>query len=215
MPSAAISLHSEPRRRAIAPRKVAPVRAAGEPVVLSAQEASALIANLARDGDRQSFAILFSYYFPRVKAYLMRAGAAPAAAEELAQETMLRVWRKAGSFDPRAGAPSTWVFVIARNLRIDRIRAERTPGEIDLDPSEEPDAPPTGEAMAILKERSDRVRQALGALSREQALIIELFYFDEAPHSEIARRLALPLGTVKSRLRLAVQRLRAELEDLG
>lgn len=191
------------------------MRVADDPAHLSAKEASTLIESLAHNGDRRSFAILFSYYYPRVKAYLLRAGATPAAAEELAQETMLRVWRKASSFDPRAGAPSTWVFVIARNLRIDRIRADRSLDEFDPDPSEEPDAPPTGEAVAIQKERGDRVRKALGALSREQALIIDLFYFEETPHVEIARRLGIPLGTVKSRLRLAVQRLRAELEDLG
>ncbi len=215
MPSVAIAPLHEPSKGRIALRKASPVRAAGDPVSLSAPEATALIRRLARDGDRRSFAILFSYYYPRVRAYLLRAGAAPAAAEELAQETMLRVWRKADTFDPGAGTPSTWVFVIARNLRIDRIRADRSLDAIDLDPSEEPDAPPTGETVAIQKERGDRVREALGALSREQALIIELFYFEESPHAEIARRLGIPLGTVKSRLRLAVQRLRAELEDLG
>jgi RNA polymerase sigma-70 factor (ECF subfamily) len=170
---------------------------------------------MARDKDRKAFATLFGFYFPRVKSYLLRAGAAPAAAEELAQETMLRVWRRAESFDPEAGAASTWIFVIARNLRIDRLRGERSFDRLEADPSEEPDAPPTGEAIAIVNERSERVRRALGALSREQALVIELFYFDEHPHAEIARRLDLPLGTVKSRVRLAVQRLRSQLEDLG
>ncbi|WP_363352217.1 sigma-70 family RNA polymerase sigma factor [Methylocystis echinoides] len=205
----------EPRGRAAAPRRAAPVRAAGGAVALSQEEAGELISRLARESDRQAFATLFAYYFPRVKAYLLRAGAAPAAAEELAQETMLRVWRKAPAFDPQAGAASTWIFVIARNLRIDRLRGERSFDHLDLDPSEEPDAPPTGEAIAIVKERRERVRKALAALSREQALIIELFYFEERPHAEIARRLGLPLGTVKSRVRLAVQRLRSQLEDLG
>lgn len=215
MPSAATSLLLAPRERVFAPRKIAPLRPAGDPVALSAEEASDLIVRIARNGDRQAFASLFSYYFTRVKAYLLRAGAAPAVAEELAQETMLRVWRKADAFDPRAGAASTWIFVIARNLRIDRLRGERSADDFEIDPSEEPDAPLTGESVAIMSERTERVRRALRALSREQALIIELFYFEERPHSEIARRLDLPLGTVKSRVRLAVQRLRAELEDLG
>ncbi len=203
------------RRRVAASREAAPVRAVGRAVVLSPQEASDLIVRMARDSDRQAFATLFAFYFPRVKAYLLRAGAAPTAAEEIAQETMLRVWRKADAFDPRAGAASTWIFVIARNLRIDRLRGEQSFDRLDLDPSEEPDSPPTGETVAIMNERTERVRRALGALSREQALIIELFYFEEQPHSEIARRLELPLGTVKSRVRLAVQRLRTQLEDLG
>lgn len=194
--------------------KAAPMSVRMGPVVLSAEEASNLIARIAAARDRQAFAVLFAYYFPRVKSYLLRVGAAPGAAEELAQETLLRVWRKADSFDPEAAAASTWIFVIARNLRIDRLRGERLADRRDPDPSEEPDAPATGEALAILMERCARVRDALGALSPEQARIIELFYFDERPHSEIARLLGVPLGTVKSRVRLAVQRLRAELEDL-
>lgn len=185
------------------------------PTALSSTEASGLITRIAASRDRQAFAVLFAYYFPRVKAYLLRVGASSNAAEELAQETMLRVWRKAESYDPDAAAASTWIFVIARNLRIDRLRGERHADSRTLDPSEEPDAPATGESITILRERSARVRQALGALSAEQARIIELFYFDDHPHSEIARMLGVPLGTVKSRIRLAVQRLRAELEDLG
>lgn len=205
----------EPLRRVSARLKAAPVRPADVAVVLSPKEASDLIARMALEKDRRAFATLFAYYFPRVKSYLLRAGAAPAAAEEIAQETMLRVWWKADAFDPRAGAASTWIFVIARNLRVDRLRGERSFDHLDLDPSEEPDAPPTGEAIAIVNERMERVRRALDALSRDQALIIKLFYFEEQPHAEIARRLDLPLGTVKSRVRLAVQRLRSQLEDLG
>lgn len=182
---------------------------------LSTTEASGLITRIATSRDRQAFALLFAYFFPRVKAYLLRVGATSSAAEELAQETMLRVWRKAESYDPQAAAASTWIFVIARNLRIDRLRGERLADNFDPDPSEESETPATGEAIAILRERHARVRAALGALSAEQARIIELFYFDDHPHSEIARMLGVPLGTVKSRVRLAVRRLRAELEDLG
>jgi RNA polymerase sigma-70 factor (ECF subfamily) len=182
---------------------------------LSADDANHLIARMAQHQDRQAFAALFGHFFPRVKAYLLRVGAAPAAAEELAQETMLRVWRKAGSFNPAAGAASTWIFVIARNLRIYRLRVEQWPVDADLDPSDAPDPPPTGEAVVIDNERRERVRRALGALSPEQARIIRLFYFEERTHSEIARLLDIPLGTVKSRARLAMEKLRLELEVLG
>jgi RNA polymerase sigma-70 factor (ECF subfamily) len=159
--------------------------------------------------------MLFAYFFPRVKAYLLRVGAPPSVAEELAQETMLRVWRKAAAYDPKSGAASTWIFVIARNLRIDRLRGERAPDELDVDPSDAPETPPTGETAMILSERSERVRKALTALSPEQSLIVRLFYFEERPHSEIARTLGVPLGTVKSRVRLAIERLRVQLEDLA
>jgi len=203
----------EPRRLFRAPHEVAPLNARSGVLILSPADANALVAKMARESDRQAFALLFAYFFPRVKAYLLKAGASSTIAEELAQETMLRVWRKASTFDPDAGAASTWIFVIARNLRIDRLRGERG-GYVDVDPSDEPDAPPTGEMVAIMNERKERVRQALGALSEEQAQIVRLFYFEEQPHSEIARVLGIPLGTVKSRVRLAVECLRAQLEDL-
>ena len=185
------------------------------PAALSSAEAASLIRRIAETQDRGAFAALFAYYFPRVKAYMLRVGASPAGAEEFAQEALLRVWRKADSFDPRTAAASTWIFVIARNLRIDRLRGERNIDGLERDPSEEPDAPQSGEAIAIMNERRSRLHAALAALPAEQAHIIELFYFEEHPHSEIARMLGVPLGTVKSRVRLAVQRLRAELEDLG
>lgn len=183
-------------------------------LVLSAAEAGELITRIAATRDRDAFADLFAYHFPRVKAYLLRVGASPSVAEEIAQETLLRVWRRADCFDPSVAAASTWIYVIARNLRIDRLRGERLVDGRDPDPSEAPDSPPSGESIAILQERRARVRQAVSSLSAEQARIIELFYFEEHPYSEIARMLGLPLGTVKSRVRLAVQRLRAELEDL-
>ncbi len=182
------------------------------PATLSALEASGLIARIAVGRDRQAFAVLFAYYFPRVKAYLLRVGASPVTAEELAQETMLRVWRKAESFNPDVATASTWIFVIARNLRIDGLRGERS--YPDPDPSEEPDLPATGETIVISHERREKVLEALRALSAEQARIIELFYFDDLPHAEITKMLGVPLGTVKSRIRLAVQRLRVELKDL-
>ncbi len=182
---------------------------------LSPEEARALIAAIARDMDRGAFAALFAFYFPRVKAFLMRAGAAANVAEELAQETMLRVWRKAGAYDPAAGAVSTWIFVIARNLRIDRLRAEKNPQALDADPSDAPDAPPTGEAVVLNGERDARLRRALSALSPEQAMIVRLAFFEDRPHSEIAATLGIPLGTVKSRARLAVAHLRRHLEDLA
>lgn len=183
------------------------------PATLSAPEAENLVKRVAESKDRQAFAVLFAYYFPRVKAYLLRVGASPGMAEELAQETMLRMWRKAETFNPDIATASTWVFVIARNLRVDRLRGERR--QPDPDPSEEPDLPASGETILISHERREKVREALASLSPEQARIIGLFYFEELPHSEISQILGVPLGTVKSRIRLAVQRLRAELEDVG
>jgi RNA polymerase sigma-70 factor (ECF subfamily) len=142
---------------------------------------------------------------------MLRLGASNASAEELAQETLLAVWRKAALFDPARAGASTWIFTIARNLRIDAIRRER-PVPAD-DPSDA--APEAGaDAGVMAAEREQRVREAMKALPPEQAQIVELSFFSEEPHSAIAERLGLPLGTVKSRLRLAMGRLRALLEDV-
>jgi RNA polymerase sigma factor (sigma-70 family) len=169
-------------------------------------------------GDRQAFAVLFKHFAPRVKAYLVRGGTALASAEELAQETMVLVWRKAASFDPARAGCATWIFTIARNLRIDRHRQQggAIDGEdanaVDLDGHDpaDPDAAPDDRLDARQRER--RIRAALQQLSPDQARIIQLSYYAEKPHASIASDLCLPLGTVKSRIRLAVNNLRRLLE---
>jgi RNA polymerase sigma-70 factor (ECF subfamily) len=173
-----------------------------------------MIDAIAAHADRDAFAALFNHFAPRVKSYMLRLGAEPQLAEELAQETMLAVWRKAAAFDRAKAAPSTWIFTIARNMRIDAARRGRR-GEPFEDPSETPDAEPTPEAVLAAAQSEGRVRQALGALSPEQAEVVRLSFFSDKPHSEIAEALKLPLGTVKSRLRLAMGRLRDLLGDLA
>jgi RNA polymerase sigma-70 factor (ECF subfamily) len=176
---------------------------------------SAHILAIAQNADRAAFGALFAHFAPRVKGYLMRLGADAAVAEDIAQETLLSVWRKAAYYDPRKAEASTWVFAIARNLRIDALRRERHP---------EPQA--TEELIAMIAmdegaesavdaaERGAKLRQALVHLPTEQAEIVRLAFFQDKPHSEIERELGIPLGTVKSRLRLAMARLRAALHEL-
>jgi RNA polymerase sigma-70 factor (ECF subfamily) len=173
---------------------------------------SGLIVAIAERGDREAFAALFNHFAPRVKSYLLRLGAGGEAAEELAQETLLTVWRRASAFDPRRAAASTWIFTIARNLRIDVLRRERrgVPAE---DPSDAPPDPtPADQALSALQDEA-RISAALTTLPAEQAQVIRLAFFSDKPHSEIAADLSLPLGTVKSRLRLAMMRLRALLAE--
>ncbi len=176
-------------------------------------EPARLIQAIAAQADREAFATLFTHFAPRVKSYLIRLGASGAAAEELAQETMLAVWRKAALFDPARAGASTWIFTIARNLRIDAVRRERPAPQVE-DPTDTLPDPPA-DALLAAAERDDRVRVAVRSLTREQAEIVELSFFSEEPHAAIAERLGLPLGTVKSRLRLAMGRLRALLEDIA
>ena len=172
---------------------------------------SALIVAIAERGDREAFAQLFNHFAPRVKSYLLRMGTAPEAAEDLAQETLLTVWRRAASFDPARAAASTWIFTIARNLRIDVARRERRPlpGE---DWAEAGQGPVTPDAGLAALEDERRIAAAIASLPAEQLQVVRLAFFSDKPHAEIAVDLALPLGTVKSRLRLAMAKLRALLE---
>jgi RNA polymerase sigma-70 factor (ECF subfamily) len=157
---------------------------------------------------------LFQTYAPRVKSYMMRQGADPNTAEELAQETLLTVWRKAALYSGEKGSPTTWIFTIARNLRIDRLRKEVAWQELpDGHEEEASDDTPPDEAVSE-RERQERVQSALAALPADQQEVVALSYIDGLSHSEIAERLKLPLGTVKSRMRLAYQKIRESVEDL-
>lgn len=174
-------------------------------------EYEALIARVAQDRDRAAFAALFDHFAPRIKAYLIRLGAAPNLAEDVTQEAMLSLWRKAHLFDPAKASAATWVFTIARNLRIDQIRKERRP-QIDAD---DPlcEAPRGAEDGLAWTQPEARLRAALAMLPPDQARVIELSFFSDCPHSEIADKLGIPMGTVKSRLRLAMARLRTAMGD--
>lgn len=173
-----------------------------------------LIAAIARSGDRAAFAALFDHFAPRVKGLLMRGGTPAELAEEVAQETLLTVWRKAALFDPARASASTWIATIARNRRIDiarretRSRLSQVYEILDEEAPEQPDATLSG------AEREARLRAAMTQLSVDQYRVVELAFLEGFSHQDVADRLAIPLGTVKSRLRLALSHLRGRLEDL-
>jgi len=175
----------------------------------------ALILAIAGRRDRTAFVALFGSFAPLLKSWFQRSGSAPEQAEDLVQETMLSVWRKADSFDPTRAGAATWIFTIARNQRIDAAR--RVPRRtLDAeDPSLAPQAPAAPDAVLDTVQREDRLRAALKILPPEQADVIRLSFFEDRPHADIERVLGVPLGTVKSRLRLAMARLRAHLGDDG
>jgi RNA polymerase sigma-70 factor (ECF subfamily) len=181
---------------------------------MQTQDHGGLIAAIATRQDRAAFQALFLHFAPRLKSLMLRMGASPAQAEELAQETMLAVWRKAHLFDPALGGASAWIFSIARNLRVDSARRDQRLGAMQLDPSDAPEAPPGPEHIALERQLNERVRKALAALSQEQLQVIMMSFFEDRAHSEISDHLDLPLGTVKSRLRLAMRRLRHLLDDV-
>lgn len=172
-----------------------------------------LIEAIASRRDRQAFAQLFEHFAPRLKGFGLRRGVDAASAEELAQETLLTVWRKADTFDPSRATVSTWIFTIVRNKRIDLFRREHYP-EIDVDDLAETPADTPDPDDAIQSSRLGQIlREAMGALPKEQAEIIRLAFFEDKSHRVIADELRLPLGTVKSRVRLALIRLRNALPE--
>ncbi len=173
-----------------------------------------LMAAVAERRDREAFVQLFELFGPRVKAYLVRQGADWNAAEDLTQDVMLTVWRRANLFDRSKAGVSTWVFTIARNRRIDSLRRARRP-EIDADdPALVPDPDDSADDVVHAAQRRERLHAAVAQLPEEQAELLRLAYFEDKSHSLIADELSLPLGTVKSRLRLAMVKLRAALETL-
>lgn len=156
--------------------------------------------------DKAAFAALFRHFAPRIKAFLMKSGANAALAEECAQDVMATLWQKSHLFDPSRASVATWVFTIARNRRIDALRKSRRPEPEDLPwgPEAEPDQ---ADAMEMQQE-TDRLGAALAQLPTKQRALIERAYYGDLTHSEIAAETGLPLGTIKSRIRLALERLR-------
>lgn len=174
-----------------------------------------LVAAIAASQDREAFGEVFAYYAPRVKAYMLRLGAGAALAEELAQEVMLTVWRKAGLFDRRQASVSTWIFRIARNRRIDAARRVKTASVDPEDPSLHPEAPVAPDDAVSAGEVETLVREALDTLPPEQGDLVRQAFYDGLSHREIAERTGIPLGTVKSRIRLAFGKLRGLLTPDG
>lgn len=181
----------------------------------SPEALSELLQLIGRTRDRNAFARLFEFFAPRLKSFFLRGGAQDAAAEELVQDTLLIVWRKAEMFNAEIAGASTWIYAIARNQRIDRLRRERrsTPLDdrmLDNEPAEEP----AGDDVVYAAQAEARLHEAIAVLPPEQVEILHMSFFEHRSHSEIAERLNLPVGTVKSRLRLAFGKLRKSLEDM-
>lgn len=171
-----------------------------------------LLARIAA-GDRAAFAIFFGRYAVRVKAFLMRAGTRPDEADELAQEVMVTVWRKASQFDPARASAATWLFTVARNRRIDLIRRSARPAPDPQDPLFQPDPEPDGAQILGQEQRDRTVREALASLPAEQRAVLAAAFQEGLSQTEIALKFGLPLGTVKSRVRLAMERLRGLLGE--
>lgn len=168
------------------------------------------VARIREQQDRAAFGELFRHFAPRVKAFLIKSGTDGGMAEECAQEVMATLWNKAHLFDPSRASVATWVFTIARNKRIDMLRKQRRPEPEDVvwGPDSEPDA----SDIVELQQENDRLSQAIAGLPMKQKELIEKAYYKDLSHSEIAAETGLPLGTIKSRIRLALEKMRHELK---
>ncbi|WP_281243829.1 sigma-70 family RNA polymerase sigma factor [Jannaschia pohangensis] len=163
-----------------------------------------------QERDKHAFEALFRQFAPRIKGFLMRTGLSPAMAEDCMQDVMVTLWRKAHMYDPARATVTTWVFTIARNRKIDMIRKARRPEPEDLPWGPEPE-PEQADALA-LQEDTRRLAEAVAQLPDKQRKLLERAYFGDVTHSEIAAETGLPLGTIKSRIRLAIDRLRHAME---
>ena len=188
-----------------------PGRPPGAP---DAQDPSELLQRIVLGQDRTALAALFALYGPRVKSMMLKLGAGDALAEDLVQETFVSVWRKAALYTAQRGAASTWIFTIARNLRIDQLRRQSNKPYEDLETVQLASDLPSGSTLAEQHQVIERVTAALVTLSPEQQEVVRLSFINDMPHAQIAESIGIPLGTVKSRLRLAYERLRPLLEDL-
>lgn len=194
-------------------RRVTALRPSPMPTPADPDRLNELLLQVAAAADRDAFNSLFAFFAPRIKGYLMRIGTAADLAEDLAQEAMLKVWRKARLFDPAKASASTWIFTIARNLRIDAARRAAKPALDAEDPAFAPGEEPQADIMMERRDRDEKIRAAFRSLPPAQYEVVRLHFIEDAPHSEIAERLNLPLGTVKSRLRLAFEKIRKDLGD--
>lgn len=172
-----------------------------------------LVIAVGQSRDRDAFTILFEYFAPRLKAFVQSKGTDAGMAEEVVQETMVNVWRRAAQFQPERASASTWVFTIARNMRIDMLRKARRPQPDMSDPALVPDPQPPADKAITRAEDAERLRITLASLRPEQQVVLQMAFFESKPHARIASDLGIPLGTVKSRIRLAMRRVRYEIGE--
>ena len=177
-------------------------------------EQSRWIVAVAESRDRRAFRRLFDYFGPRIKGFCQNNGSTADRADEVVQEAFVNVWRKANLFDPKKASAGAWIFAIARNSRIDLIRKENRPEADTTDPFFDQNEPESPLTVLETERRSALLRNFVKELPDEQQDVLKLAFFEEKAHSEVAEELGIPLGTVKSRIRLAFSRIRNEFGEM-
>ncbi len=179
---------------------------------VSEDELSNYLKDIGESQDKVAFANIFKYFAPRLKSFFIKLGAAETQAEEIIQEVMIAVWTKSKTYDNAKSSVSTWIYTIAKNKRIDKIRKEKKHNTVESDESLEIPIPSKQEEHLLATEVNEKLHHSLQFLPKEQAELLKLSYFYEKTHSDIARDLSLPLGTVKSRIRLALSKMKNLVE---
>jgi RNA polymerase sigma-70 factor (ECF subfamily) len=183
----------------------------GDPKAIAAMLSDSIV-RIARTRDEVSFEVLFRYFAPRLKSYFLRQGSDHSLAEEITQEALVSVWRNAAQFDPSKASASTWIFTIARNLSIDQFRRTRRPTFDPTDPAFIPDGDQSPDYQLERAEADHRLREVMHTLSANEKSVLMLSFYEDCSHGDIAKKLDLPIGTVKSRIRLAFAKVRAALD---
>jgi RNA polymerase sigma-70 factor (ECF subfamily) len=176
------------------------------------EQLSGCIVRIASVQDEAAFETLFRHFAPRLKSYFTKRRCDPATAEEITQEAMVAVWKNAAQFDPAKASAATWIFTIARNLGIDRFRQARRPAFDPNDPAFIPEDEESPDRQLERAEAEQTIRELMDSLSPNEKSVLMLSFYEDRSHGEIAERLGLPVGTVKSRIRLAFGKLRAALD---
>ena len=184
-------------------------------MVKTANPFVAAILNIAESQDIGSFKKIFEYFSPRLKSFLMKSGAEESIAEEIIQETMTIIWTKADYYDPKVASPSTWIYTIARNKKIDILRKSRKAILEDIETAVLPAVEPKTEENIEHDQKFDLIAQQLDSLPKDQLDLLKMNFFEEKSHGEISELTGIPLGTVKSRIRLALEKIRAKLDKNG
>jgi RNA polymerase sigma-70 factor (ECF subfamily) len=187
----------------------------GEIMVKTANPFVAAILNIAESQDIGSFKKIFEYFSPRLKSFLMKSGAEESIAEEIIQETMTIIWTKADYYDPKVASPSTWIYTIARNKKIDILRKSRKAILEDIETAVLPAVEPKTEENIEHDQKFDLIAQQLDSLPKDQLDLLKMNFFEEKSHGEISELTGIPLGTVKSRIRLALEKIRGKLDKNG